>query len=208
MASCHTSFPSIQQIPDCCHLQMEHQGPLRHSRPLYSSIPLPSQLHNRGIQSVTIHRFLKLRKEPSDHSIMDLSMPVTRTAVVHQGCLDSSWTSNLNAEHLDSSAITSTLNHSPATNPPLPSLAIISPILPSPIVVFPNRLGGAVTVGDVLWAIEVNMNRPYDQLFGIYPGLVPEYRKPRRWLDLFEGRIQFIGLHPSGESDTWVMCTR
>ncbi|KAJ7581845.1 hypothetical protein C8J56DRAFT_895408 [Mycena floridula] len=119
----------------------------------------------------------------------------------HHGSL-SSCTTYLSAENLDSPW--SPALNPPATNPALPAIVIISPILPGLIVVFPSRLGGVTMVRDVLGCIHSNMNRPYEE-FGMHPGLVPQYRKPRKWLDLFEGRVQFMGLRPSEEPDTWVI---
>jgi len=85
-----------------------------------------------------------------------------------------------------------------ATFPALPSLAIVCPDLPWPIVVFRNEQSGGVTVGDIHWAI-------YHFLRSPAPASRGSRSSPPR-LAFLQGKVLFKGLTKSHiGSETWTM---
>jgi len=168
--------------------------PITHAKSPYHCIPLPPQIDSNT--AISINPVLDFTLRPPIN--FDFSLPPSSitTPHCHEHCL-----------------------FEPATNPILPSLTVISSLLPWPITIHTSSINPAfVTVADVLGtihgAVQLRVTEAEFEYLESYPavrarsgyGARGVYRREMKRLDFFGGKNRFLGLSKSSMGwDTWVL---
>jgi hypothetical protein len=174
--------------------------PIIHARSPYCCIPLPPQIDTNT--AVSINPVLEFTLKPPIN--FDLSLPPSYITIphCHERCL-----------------------FEPATHPKLPSLTVISPLLPWPIIIHTLSINPAfVTVADVLGtiygAVHIRVTEAEFEYLAPYPAVQTQsggygdrgcrtpgvYRRDMQRLDFLGGKNNFLGLSKSSMGwDTWIL---
>jgi hypothetical protein len=174
--------------------------PIIHARSPYCCIPLPPQIDTNT--AVSINPVLEFTLKPPIN--FDLSLPPScvTTPHCHERCL-----------------------FEPATHPKLPSLTVISPLLPWLIIIHTSSINPAfVTVADVLGtiygAVHIRVTEAEFEYLAPYTAVQTQsggygdreykargvYQRDMQRLDFLGGKNNFLGLSKSSMGwDTWIL---
>ena len=198
-------FPTVDRVPSDHSDTLAHKK--RHSStkpfctapmaPWMRCIPLPSQIGTNT--AVSVNPVLEFNPKPLIN--FDISLPPSyiTTPRCHEQCL-----------------------FEPATHPKLPSLSVISPLLPWAITIHRSSINPAfVTVADVLGtiygAVHISVTEAEFEYLASDPAVQTQsggygyrvrwaYRRGMQKLDFLGGKNKFLGLSKSSMGwDTWIL---